>query len=562
MAPKVAAARFTLIDAFDTRPSRRRGHMLNLATTEVTAPRRIGVAVTVAFTLLLIAAGCYFASLQSVWVDETTQLSGTRLPPGHLIAWLAGRFDPHFGVPPDRMPPISYLIDSACAHSLCGATLQFRLLHLAFAALGVATIVWLAVRNYGVKAAAVTGGFLVLSPKLIEQAVEIRAYPIFFLITCLQIGLVYRLASSSRMRGADLVVFGALSLASIYTHFFGLVSSMALLSGLLLPRLMVRRDAMMLIGTGLVVLLASTGIIPFVTAANSFSGVERPDADLDAYASFAVRLIGHSANWIATVPEVLFPTAVVILLVVGGIRASADFRRDGWEFSRTPLAALIIALVTGVAVTLVASLVASTFNSLKPQYSLWTFPIIALLLGAAFRRGGSRPLVKWVGALSAAALLIAAAWASTIFLANARWFVHGPADAIANEVDRKAEPVALLYRGEFGWGYFPTYFRFGDRVPQWFADEQGALHKVLPNGKVDPAISDARSAFAGKTIILADIQRETYSTMRLLYEGVEPSAIPIAAGPVPSIEGWHVTSSRIVPEFYWTRLTVYAPAKD
>ena len=523
--------------------------------------RRRAVLLASVFTLLFVGSAVYFGSLQNIWVDETTQLSGASLSPGRLIAWLTGRVDPHFGVPPDRMPPISYLLDAACAHSLCTQPFHFRLFHLSFAALGIATIIWLAFRYHGARAAALTGAFLVLSPKLIEQTVEIRAYPIFFLITCLQINLVYRISEQGRLRRAHLAWFAFLSLASIYTHFFGLVSSMALLGGLLLPRMTDRREALMLVGTGALVLLGATGTIPFITAATSFSGAEAPDASMEAYGTYAVRLIGYSANWIAVVPAFLYPAAVGLLLIIAGVRVSADVRRDGWQFWKTAPGSLIIALGAGLAVTLVSSLVASNFNSLKPQYSLWMFPIVALLLGVAVKFPASSGPAKWLGGISAAALLVAAAWAETIFLSNARWFVHGPADAIAAEIERAAAPAAVVYRGEFGWGYFPTYYRFRDRVPQWFMDDRGAVHRVLLNGKVDSAIMDPPTAFSGRKIILADIQRETYLTMRLLYAGVDPEAVPIAAGPAPLIKGWEVASSHVVPEFYWTRLTVYEPVE-
>ncbi|WP_150122029.1 hypothetical protein, partial [Sulfitobacter sp. HI0129] len=57
---------------------------------------------------LFVAMAGLFALRQSIWIDETTQLSGLALDFRTQLAWLAGSSDVNLGVPPDRMPPLSY----------------------------------------------------------------------------------------------------------------------------------------------------------------------------------------------------------------------------------------------------------------------------------------------------------------------------------------------------------------------------------------------------------------------------------------------------------------------
>ena len=89
-----------------------------------------------ALTLLFLLLGIHFARAQNLWIDESTQLSGSRLPLATMVGWLTGH-GPGLGVPPDRMPPISYLVDALVWTSGCSTDLCFRLVHLAAAAAGL-----------------------------------------------------------------------------------------------------------------------------------------------------------------------------------------------------------------------------------------------------------------------------------------------------------------------------------------------------------------------------------------------------------------------------------------
>ena len=55
----------------------------------------------------VVSAGLFLPH-QSLWNDEATQLCGVGLDPVEVTRWLAGWSHHNFGIPSDRMPPVSY----------------------------------------------------------------------------------------------------------------------------------------------------------------------------------------------------------------------------------------------------------------------------------------------------------------------------------------------------------------------------------------------------------------------------------------------------------------------
>src|SRR6516165_12442891 len=73
-----------------------------------------------------------FAHAQNIWLDETTQLSGITLSPWEMLRWLSGINADRFGVPADRMPPVSYAVDWLWLRLAGSSVIGFRLFHSAF----------------------------------------------------------------------------------------------------------------------------------------------------------------------------------------------------------------------------------------------------------------------------------------------------------------------------------------------------------------------------------------------------------------------------------------------
>ena len=63
---------------------------------------------TLAVVAVAVLAAGLFLPHQALWIDETTQMAGLTLSPRHLVQWLANPASHDFGVPGDRMPPLSY----------------------------------------------------------------------------------------------------------------------------------------------------------------------------------------------------------------------------------------------------------------------------------------------------------------------------------------------------------------------------------------------------------------------------------------------------------------------
>src|SRR5262249_38280768 len=119
----------------------------------------------VAALILALSIEIYiFARMQNIWLDEATQLSGITLNCWEMLRWLAGADQDRLGVPGDRMPPLSYLLDWLWLH-LCGPSeIGFRLFHSAFVIAGVAALAVVILRELGPSATIVSVGFFFFLP--------------------------------------------------------------------------------------------------------------------------------------------------------------------------------------------------------------------------------------------------------------------------------------------------------------------------------------------------------------------------------------------------------------
>ena len=507
--------------------------------------RAILPVIVVVLTAAFLAIALYFAEIQNVWVDESTQLLGSALPFGRMIAWLAGHAEP-LGVPGDRMPPLGYLVDWSWARIGGPAPLGYRIVHLAFAAAGVAASIALAGRCHGLVAAVVAGLLLVASPGLITVAVEIRAYPLFFAATVFQLWLLQGLFAHglTRMR---LIGFAGAGLVAVYVHFFGLVSSSALFVGLIVARARSRGDLVRIGGAWGGMLALSAGIAPFVGGARSISDDAAPAIDGGTeMLAYLPRIYGHAAMLLHPVfAAILFVALGALALVaawralpVRPLRASAGFD-----------AALVVALVAGLVVTIGAGMVAHGFDPMKPSYSIWMVPPAILLASAACAPGGRIARVATGIALVAVLALLPITLA---FARHAPWFVHGPEGAISAEIGSRARETAIVYldRG-WGYGYFPLVRRFGRGLPQYLLDADGRLRPLADADPEAPPVPLA--VLAGKRqLLLVSIEPHTGDDLRALIDGAADIAL---FGPIDArLDGWHKTDMIVRPGLYWLRL--------
>ena len=522
--------------------------------------RNSALVVTLGCCLLFLVCAIRFAMVQNMWIDESTQLSGATLPLGRMFSWLTGTREPSFGVPPDRMPPISYLIDAACYRTACVAPFGYRLLHLAFAVAGLAAATWAVARRYGAAAGLVTGLMLALSPKLTELGVELRAYPIFFAITCAQIVMLFRMIEAERLTRGALALFLLLGLLSAYTHFFGLVSSMALFTGLFVARATTMREALAIAGTAVLLVVLCAGLAPFIMTASAISG-DLIETDHSAYGLqlYALRLVGHPANVVSAIGAALFFLPLAGLAAVALIRIARGFGTDGIGYRRNPMVALAVALASGLVVTLLAAFVVKGFNPLKPTYSLWILPVLAVLLGAACARGNGGWTTKAAQGF-AILMLIGAASGEMLFVRHAGWFVHGPSSAIRAVVGENPADTAVVYEGAWAYGFFPTFYHYRQSLDQWLIAPDGQLQKIAIGGAPEPA--DASALAAKRRIILVRITLRDYHDLRALRAngperaGEDAAALALPADQ-PAFHNLSASARTTEPGLYWADIASF-----
>jgi len=464
-----------------------------------------------------------FARLQDIWLDESTQLSGITLKFWEMLRWLGGAGPDSLGVPGDRMPPVSYMLDWLWLRVYGPSEIGFRLFHSAFVIAGLSCLATVAWRELGRTATIVSLAFLVLSPKLIQTGVEIRAYPIFFGITCAQAAVFLRLvASPIKPDPKLLIVFAAICLLAIYTHFYGIVSSCAFF--LALGIAFVRRPVALaeIVAAFTVVAIGSLALMPFVSAATQVAlfvpatatGLVTDENGTAQYLTYLLKLVGDPANMISTSASILFFGGSIAVLAATIFAALIRARNRASK----PLDWLIAVVVSGVFATIVASLFVRTFDVLKASYSVWLLVPISLLIGAgATTLTGFRSWDVVGKTLAAGALLVGAGISTYLFFDHASLFVHGPNRFIGTLYDKAVAPKAIIYEvgAAWGWSYIPLQYSHHGKVVQYRAsDDGGGLVRSGPRGTEATVRGIGAAVAPYQTLLLADIRLRTYRDLR------------------------------------------------
>jgi hypothetical protein len=495
------------------------------------------IATLIQATLLLaFSLGLYtFAKTQDIWIDEATQLSGITLKFGEMVHWLSGQDPGRFGVPGDRMPPVSYILDWAWLRLFGPSELGFRLFHASFLLGGVILLVITARRTLNLPATYLAIAILCLSPKMIATAVEIRAYPLFFATACVQTAIFARLINDrNEIDKHSLASFVLVSVIAIYTHFFALVSGCAFLLAIGVAH--IRRGVLPLeiILAFVVMAVASVGILPFVfsAASNSTSGGEVVNAH--GYIVYLFKLIGGSANMISRAAAVLFFGGMLALFTLSTITAMKRIIRGDPQFVDW----LFLVVFAGVSATLGASLIVKNFDALKESYSVWIFAPLALFVAG----GAVRPheLRYWSGmyGVTAVAVIAGAALSTCTFFAHAAEFIHGPGRFVGAVYNRLEPPKAIIYESgaAWEWSYFPLVFSYKGEVAQYRFAAGGELVRVVP-GPTQPDPQQALAAVATyNDVLLVDIRLRTYKDIRQCNANICPQFIqgPIEAALIGS----------------------------
>jgi hypothetical protein len=465
-----------------------------------------------------------FARVQDIWLDESTQLSGITLNLWEMIRWLAGADPERFGVPGDRMPPVSYLLDWLWLNVNGPSEIGFRLFHSALVIAGVSGLAIATLRELGPSATIVALGFLVLSPKLIQTGVEIRAYPLFFAVTCAQVVVFLRLTACQKQFDVKLLTaFAAICLIAIYTHFYGVVSSSAFFLVLGISSLGCIAALAQIIGAFAVVGIGSLGLIPFISGAGQALLFVPPTATAPLmsgergtmqYLTYLLKLFGDSANMVSIWASILFFGGTIALLtasMLAGVMRKVNRNTK-------PIDWLILVVSFGVCATVAASFIVKTFDALKSSYSVWLVVPLSLLVGAGVSSViGFRPWDAAGRKAAIGALLMGAGISTYLFFGHASMFVHGPHRFIGNLYSKLVGPKAIIYEvgSAWGWSYIPLAYSHKAEVVQYRTpDVGGGLVRAGRTGTEGMVQEIEATVTPYQVLLLTDIRLRTYRDLR------------------------------------------------
>ena len=445
-------------------------------------------------TIYLIS-GFSFAHRQTLWLDETTQLSGLTLGPVGVTQWLAGA--PHdFGYPtaPDRMPPMSYWAGQFWGWEFGFSELSLRYLGVACGAGAIVFVYAAGRRAFGVWGGLAAGMYLAVSPAVLEKSVEIRAYPLYLLlgsvVTWALVGyLVPNVTRASRplswssgdppLQAATagetpalrrwLVALAVGMILMCYTHYIGVLGAGAILAALFLVRWRSAASVRPILYTGLSVATACLGLYPFVSAAAvvSRSGMQWTIYDrLLAVGELFSNLLFHALSFY----DIWVP---VLATVCGVVWLTCSLRRrpTGPDASGTLRLTLAGALGIGFTGLLVATFCFPAFKSAQYQYNLWMVPLVALLLAAATVPARTRKIVG----LAILVFLVVNAWTSVRIAFG--WpgpmaIAHGPDPRLAALVSQVGPDHITIFHDAGSESaavqtYYPLCYLYGGRVGQF-----------------------------------------------------------------------------------------------
>jgi hypothetical protein len=418
---------------------------------------------------LFVGSAALFLPHQSIWIDESTQLSGLTLGPVEVARWLVDARRQDFGVPGDRMPPLSYWLGGAWAQLFGLTETSLRWFGIVCAAPAAGLVFLTAYRTFGPLPAWAAGLFFALSPNVCCTAVDIRAYPLFLLTSAAALYCFMRLVTD--VEGGRQGTWAALAIwivLGIYVHFFGVVLAGALLLALLVERLYRKQSVAPVLVIGVAVAFCAAGIIPFILGSVTLSGGggERRDRVYEVV-QLLYRLVAHGTMRVYGAAESSALLGAAALGIIGFLLPATK---------RGAYLALVGSLAAGLGVSIAANFVLSAFTAAKVSYATWAVPgvCVALAAGLSVER-------RWLRSLAGAAavLLLAGESAGVAQLwTHGEYFAHGPhkpLQALLGELD--ISRTAVMHDGQSD-----TYFSV--QSPLRYANGAGLTQLlVAPDGK-------------------------------------------------------------------------------
>jgi hypothetical protein len=411
----------------------------------------------------LLACGLFLPH-QSIWIDESTQLSGLTLDPIEVVRWLTGTDVGRFGVPHDRMPPVSYWLGIAWSQVFGHGESSFRWMGAVLTAATAVVVTGIGRRVGGANVGLAAGLLFAVMPNTIVGGVEIRTYPLFLLVSAIATLLLLRVVGREPTRARDLAWLSATLVVAVYTHYYGVVLAFAVFAAALLVQWQNGRPLRAILIGGALTGALSIGLLPFVLQSVEMSREGGTSVGLRDLARMFYRLYGHPAVGVSTL-AIGAATAGVVVLV--GVALRRVRRAD-------PSLALFVMLCVGLGSVAAAGQVVRGFNAYASHYNSWAVPafVVWLCVGLASHARFARRAAT-VGYVL---VLVASVHGAFLVVTKPQVFAHGPHATLAGLVEANGVDAVevLIDTPEYGYAYFPLRYAFGRDLRQF--------HSVVQDG--------------------------------------------------------------------------------
>jgi hypothetical protein len=327
-----------------------------------------------------------------------------------------------------------------------------------------------------------------LSPNIVVNSVEIRAYPLFLLFSCGSFFFFIEVLKQNKVIRPVIGLALCLILA-MYTHFYGIVLAAVLLSVLLLVTWQIYEKLKLIIFAGGLIGIATIGLVPFVLASvsvsNSPSMTEGTRFYLRDTIRLGYRLIGHPtmmSQIVVIIVLISIATLLIISLKIG--TKNSQVHKGLW-----------LSLLLGLTVITVANFVFFKFNPTTPHYNLWMVPNFYLILASSLDIVKRGDFLNKLALAAVALLIIANIYATSQLIAHSEYFSHGPHRQLVSTIQRLGvEKVSTIYEKssrDWGFAYFPLHYEFNQSLSQYLYQQKvtpGIAVRKLPKDTtyIDP----------------------------------------------------------------------------
>ncbi len=499
--------------------------------------------------LMLIVPALLFMPQQSLWTDETTTLSGISLGPLEVLQWLRGLINP-FDVPTDNMPPVGYWVGMLWTNIFGLSEISMRYFALFASCLSVLVVFETARFAFGFKSGLLAGVLYALSPNIIEQAVNIRVYPIYLLLSACCFYCSIRLIRNPKTYQKRWL-FGLFffSILTIYSHLYGLlpVGSIFLATLICFWKTGGRLKLLFLTMAGIGV--SAIGLIPFLLALFENLGrhFEKSDVgNLRAIIRLIYRQFGH--------PTMMGSTLVIGVAALGFLLLfllALLVKPPKREITVT----LFTALIAGFLVILLGRFFISPLFT-EIRYNLWMLPGICILLSSSILIDSQR--LRYLAVIAFIMIAGADLYGASQFIVNGKYYSRSRFKSINSQITELGpEHVTIIHDGQFGSVYFPIRYTYGNKMDQFLLKKN---QEVQPQLMRLPHLDETVNPVSFKTQYLVLLKTESIGAKEIA-SSIKHQKRRLKKSMVEDLlensKKWEITSSDILISYSQTDMKIY-----